>query len=67
MYFLAGIKGLFNSKLVGYAISEQMTTTLVLQVLFHLIVAKRPAKRLIHYSDRGNQYYSRLSKAIAAI
>lgn len=56
--YLAGIKDLFNGELVGYAMSERMTTTLVSQALFRAVVAKRPAKGLIHHSDRGSQYCS---------
>lgn len=56
--YLAGIKDLFNGELVGYAMSERMTTTLVSQALFRAVTAKRPAKGLIHHSDRGSQYCS---------
>ena len=54
--YLAGIKDLFNGELVGYAMSDRMTTTLVSQALFRAVAAKRPAKGLIHHSDRGSQY-----------
>ena len=57
--YLAGIKDLFNGELVGYAISERMTTNLVTQALFRAVAAKRPAKGLIHHSDRGSQYCAR--------
>ncbi len=57
--YLAGIKDLFNGELVGYAMSDRMTTTLVSQALFRAVAAKRPAKGLIHHSDRGSQYCSR--------
>lgn len=54
--YLAGIKDLFQGELVGYAMSERMTTSLVSQALFRAVVAKRPGKGLIHHSDRGSQY-----------
>ena len=54
--YLAGIKDLFNGALVGYAMSERMTKELVMQALFRAVAAKRPAKGLIHHSDRGSQY-----------
>jgi putative transposase len=54
--YLAGIKDLFNGELVGYAMSERMTKELVMQALFRAVAAKRPAKGLIHHSDRGSQY-----------
>ena len=56
--YLAGIKDLFNGELVGYAMSDRMTTTLVSQALFRAVAAKRPAKGLIPHSDRGSQYCS---------
>ena len=36
--------------------SERMTTSLVSQALFRAVAARRPAKELIHHSDRGSQY-----------
>lgn len=54
--YLAGIKDLFNGELVGYAIDARMTQQLVMQALFRAVAAKRPAKELIHHSDRGSQY-----------
>ncbi len=56
--YLAGIKDLFNGELVGYAMSERMTTSLVSQALFRAVAAKRPAKGLVHHSDRGSQHCS---------
>ncbi len=56
--YLAGIKDLFNGELVGYAMSDRMTTALVSQALFRAVTTKRPAKGLIHHSDRGSQYCS---------
>jgi putative transposase len=41
--YLAGIKDLFNGELA-------------MQALFRAVAAKRPAKGLIHHSDRGSQY-----------
>lgn len=54
--YLAGVKDVFNGELVGYAMAEHMTCALVTQALFRAVVAKRPAKGLIHHSDRGSQY-----------
>lgn len=57
--YLAGHKDLFTGDLVGYAMSERMTQTLVSQSLFRAVAQKRPPKGLIHHSDRGSQYCSR--------
>lgn len=56
--YLAAIKDLFTCEIVGYAMSDRMTTHLVNQALFRSISAKRPAAGLIHHSDRGSQYCS---------
>jgi putative transposase len=42
--YLAGIKDLFNGELVGYTMSDRMTTALVSQALFRAVAAKHPAK-----------------------
>lgn len=39
--YLAGIKDLFNGELVGYAMSERMTRSLVMQALFSAVSLKR--------------------------
>jgi len=57
LYF-AGHRDLFTGEVVGYAMSARMTKALVMQPLFRAVVAKRPAKGLIHHSDRGSQYCS---------
>jgi transposase InsO family protein len=54
--YLAGHKDLFAGKIVGYAMGERLTKALVSQSLFRAVEAKRPAKGLIHHSDRGSQY-----------
>ena len=54
--YLAGHKDLFTGQLVGYAMGARMTKALVMQSLFSAVAAKRPAKGLIHHSDRGSQY-----------
>jgi putative transposase len=56
--YLAGHKDLFNSEIVGYAMGERLTRNLVSQSLFRAVVAKHPAKGLLHHSDRGSQYCS---------
>ena len=56
--YLAGHKDLFSGNIVGYAMGERLTRSLVSQSLFQAIVAKRPPQGLIHHSDRGSQYCS---------
>jgi putative transposase len=54
--YLAGHKDIFNGEIVGYAMGPRMTKNLISQSLFRAVAAKRPAKGLIHHSDRGSQY-----------
>jgi putative transposase len=54
--YLAGHRDIFNGEMVGYAMGERMTKNLVSQSLFRAVAARRPAKRLLHHSDRGSQY-----------
>jgi len=56
--YLAGHKDLFNGEIVGYAMGERITKNLVSQSLFRAVISKRPAKGLVHHSDRGSQYCS---------
>ena len=54
--YLAGHKDLFTNEIVGYAMGERMTKTLVSDSLCRAIAAKRPGIGLMHHSDRGSQY-----------
>ena len=56
--YLAGHKDLCTHEIVGYAMGERLTRNLVSQSLFRAVAAKRPAKGLMHHSDRGSQYCS---------
>jgi len=56
--YVAAHKDLFTADIVGYAMGERLTRNLVSQSLFKAVSAKRPAKGLIHHSDRGSQYCS---------
>jgi len=56
--YLAGHKDLFTGEIVGYAMGERLTRNLVSQSLFKAVAARRPAKGLMHHSDRGSQYCS---------
>jgi putative transposase len=54
--YLAGHKDLFTHEIVGYALGERMTQHLVSESLLRAVEAKRPARGLMHHSDRGSQY-----------
>jgi putative transposase len=57
--YLAAIKDLCTKEIVGYAMNERMTHDLVGRALFRAVAVKKPARGLIHHSDRGSQYCSR--------
>lgn len=56
--YVAAHKDLFTADIVGYAMGERLTRNLVTESLLKAVAAKRPAKGLIHHSDRGSQYCS---------
>ncbi len=49
-------KDLCTNLIVGYAMGERMTSSLVCESLLRAVVSRHPAKGLIHHSDRGTQY-----------
>jgi transposase InsO family protein len=56
--YVAGHKDLYAGNIVGYAMGERLTRNLISQSLLRAVATKRPAKGLIHHSDRGSQYCS---------
>lgn len=57
--YVAGLKDLYSKEIVGYAISERMTTDLCLKALDMAIRGRKPKAGLIVHSDRGSQYCSK--------
>ena len=57
--YLAVVIDLFSRKVVGWEMSDRITTPLVTGALKNAIEARKPkTKELIHHSDRGCQYTS---------
>lgn len=56
--YLAGVMDLFSRRIVGWATSRHLATSLVLQALQSALMARRPRPGLIVHSDRGAQYAS---------
>lgn len=56
--YLASILDLYTKQIVGWHLSDRMTTDLVVEALDKAYKAKKPKKGLIHHSDRGSQYAS---------
>mgnify|MGYP001305478249 CR=1 FL=1 len=56
--YLASILDLYTKQIVGWKLSDRMTTDIVMDALDQAYKAKKPGKGLIHHSDRGSQYAS---------
>jgi putative transposase len=56
--YLAAILDLYSRKIVGWAMSERIDTTLVLNALAMALVHRKPPAHLLCHSDRGIQYTS---------
>ena len=63
--YLAVVIDLFSRKVVGWEMSERLTTPLVTGALKNAIESRKPnTKGLIHHSDRGCQYTSEAFQTI---
>lgn len=62
-YFLAVILDLFSRRVVGWAAAPTLETPLVAKALERAIGLRGRSPGLIHHSDRGCQYASRLYRA----
>ena len=60
MVYVAFVIDIFARKIVGWRVSNSMTTSFVLDALNQAICQRAPseADKLIHHSDRGSQYLS---------
>ena len=56
--YLAAILDAFSRKVIGYAVSGALDTTLTLQALRMTIARRQPGPGIIHHSDQGVQYAS---------
>ncbi len=56
--YLAAILDLYSRKIVGWAMSERIDTTLVLKALAMALLQRKPPVNLLLHSDRGVQYAS---------
>lgn len=56
--YLASVMDLYSRKIVGYAMSKSIDTTLALQAIKNAIKLQKPTKQLILHSDLGCQYTS---------
>lgn len=56
--YLAAILDLYSRKIVGWAMSQRIDTTLVLKALDMALLHRQPPAQLLLHSDRGVQYAS---------
>jgi len=56
--YLAAILDLFSRQIVGFSMSERMTTDLISTAFLQAITHRKPAAGLMHHSDKGCQYTS---------
>ena len=56
--YLAVVMDLYSRKIVGWALSSSLKTSLVKEALTMAYWQRKPSKGLIHHSDRGSQYAS---------
>jgi putative transposase len=56
--YLAAILDLYSRKIVGWAMSQHIDTTLILKALAMALIHRNPPANLLCHSDRGVQYAS---------
>jgi putative transposase len=56
--YLAAVMDLFSRRIVGWALSHTMESSLVKEALERAQKERRPPPGLLHHSDRGSQYAS---------
>jgi putative transposase len=56
--YLAVVMDLCSRAIVGWAMSERMTRTLVINAFTMAVKRRNPPRGLLHHSDRGSQYAS---------
>jgi len=56
--YLATVMDLYSRRIIGWSMGSPMTRQLVMNALLMAIWRRKPARGLIHHSDRGSQYCS---------
>lgn len=62
--YLAVLVDLYSRRVVGWAMSERQTTTLVVEAWRMAWAQRHPAPGLLHHSDQGNQYQASLYRRV---
>lgn len=56
--YLASVLDLYSRKIVGWSMSNRLTSQLVQKALQNAVDARQPALGLLVHSDRGKEYYA---------
>ena len=56
--YLAAVMDLYSRRIVGWAMSKHIDSSLVLSSMTMALSQRRPESGLLHHSDRGSQYAS---------
>ena len=64
--YVAAILDLFSRRVIGWALSERLTTPLALEALQMAVTRRQPRPGLLHHSDQGGQYLSAEYRAVLA-
>ena len=62
--YLAAVLDMYTRRIVGWAMSDRMTSDLTVSALNMALEQRRPATDLIHHSDQGSQYTDRTYQAL---
>lgn len=65
--YLAGVMDLYSRRIVGWSMSDSMTTELVEQALTAARSSRKDVFGLLHHSDRGVQYTSARYRELLAL
>ena len=62
--YLAAILDLYTRRIVGWAMSDRMTSDLTIAALEMALLQRQPDTGLVHHSDQGSQYTDRKYQAL---
>jgi putative transposase len=62
--YLAAVLDMYTRRIVGWAMSDRMTSDLTVSALNMALQRRQPATGLIHHSDQGSQYTDRAYQAL---
>ncbi len=62
--YLAGVMDLCSRRIIGWSMSDTMTTGLVERAMHAALLSRKPSLPLLHHSDRGVQYTSARYRAL---